>query len=128
MKAFDCKMCGECCYGEGGIFMEVEEQKRIAEYLDLELEDFLSGYTEKRNGRIYAKVGVNNFCIFFKKENGCTIHSVKPARCELWPYYPANVADRETWDTAKLACRGINRDCSFEDFVKESPTGGTTKK
>ncbi|MBT3259808.1 MAG: YkgJ family cysteine cluster protein [Deltaproteobacteria bacterium] len=128
MKAFDCKMCGECCYGEGGIFMEVEEQKRIAEYLGLKLEDFLTGYTEERHGRIYARVGANNFCIFFKKENGCNIHSVKPARCELWPFFPANVADRETWDIAKLACRGINRDCSFEDFVQESPTGGTTKK
>ena len=121
-------MCGECCYGVGGIFMEADEQKRIAEYLDLKLEDFLAGYTEKRNGRIYAGVGSDNFCIFFKNKKGCTIHPVKPARCELWPYFPANVADRETWDVAKLACRGINRDCSFEDFVRESPNGGTIKK
>jgi uncharacterized protein len=128
MKAFDCKMCGECCYGVGGIFMEVDEQKRIAEYLGLKLEDFLTEYTEKRNGRIYAGVGSDNFCIFFKKEHGCTIHPVKPARCELWPFFPANVADPETWDVAKLACRGINRDCSFEDFVRESPKGGTIKK
>ena len=128
MKAFDCKMCGECCYGAGGIFMETDEQKRIAEYLGLKLEDFLAGFTEKRNGRIYAGVGSDNFCIFFKNKKGCTIHSVKPARCELWPYFPANVADRETWDVAKLACRGINRDCSFEDFVRESPNGGTIKK
>lgn len=128
MKAFDCKKCGDCCYGEGGIFMEVEEQKKIAESLNLDLEDFLTEYTQKRNGRTYAKVGADNFCIFFEKGNGCTIHTVKPARCELWPYYPANVADRDTWNHAKLACRGINRECSFEDFVKEAPTGGTTKK
>lgn len=108
--------------------MEADEQKRIAEYLGLKLEDFLAEYTEKRNGRIYAGVGSDNFCIFFKHQKGCTIHTVKPARCELWPYFPANVADRETWDVAKLACRGINRDCSFEDFVKESPNGGNIKK
>ena len=128
MKAFDCKMCGECCYGVGGIFMEVDEQKRIAEYLGLKLEDFLKDYTEKRNGRIYAGVGSDHFCIFFKNKKGCAIHPVKPARCELWPFFPANVADPETWDVAKLACRGINRDCSFEDFVRESPNGGTIKK
>ena len=121
-------MCGECCYGEGGIFMEEEERKRIAEFLGLGLEDFLSEYTEKRNGRIYAKVGADNFCIFFQKGKGCTIHPVKPARCDLWPFFPANVADEETWNNAKLACRGINRDCSFEDFVKASPTGGPPKK
>ena len=22
MKAFDCKMCGDCCYGDGGIFLD----------------------------------------------------------------------------------------------------------
>ncbi len=108
--------------------MEKEERKRIAEFLSLNLEDFLSGYTEKRNGRIYAKVGADNFCIFFKKGKGCAIHPVKPARCVLWPYFPANVADPETWNIAKPACRGINRDCSFEDFVKESRTEGSTKR
>ncbi|MCG6878363.1 MAG: YkgJ family cysteine cluster protein [Deltaproteobacteria bacterium] len=128
MKAFDCKMCGECCHGIGGIFMERDEQIRIARYLGLELEDFLKKYTEKRNGRIYAEVGAEDYCIFFKKETGCSIHTVKPARCRLWPYFPANVADRETWDAAKLACRGINRECSFEDFVKESLSCGNGKK
>ncbi len=121
-------MCGECCYGEGGIFMEAAEQQRDTEYLGLKLEDFMAKYTEKRHGRVYAKVGETNFCIFFQKESGCTIHTVKPARCELWPYFPANVADPETWDTAKLACRGINRDCSFEDFVKASQNGGKKEK
>ena len=120
-------MCGECCYGEGGIFMKTEEQTRIAKFLGLKFEDFLSKFTEERNGRIYAKVGVDNFCIFFKKGKGCAIHPVKPARCELWPYYPANITDRETWDNAKLACRGINRDCSFEEFVKESRTAESQK-
>jgi Fe-S-cluster containining protein len=128
MKAFDCKMCGECCYGEGGIFMEENEQKRIAEHLGLEFGDFLAQYTVELNGRTYAAVGPDNFCIFFRKEKGCTIHTVKPDRCELWPYFPANVADPETWDLAKVACRGINRECSFEDFVKSSPKGGNDEK
>ncbi len=128
MKAFDCKMCGECCYGEGGIFMDTAEQDRVADFVGLKLEDFLEKYTEKRHGRTYARVGATNFCIFFEKEKGCTIHPVKPARCELWPYFPANVADRETWNVAKLACRGINRDCSFEDFVKSSPNAVNKEK
>ena len=128
MKVFDCKMCGECCYGDGGIFMEEDEQKRIAKYMGLGFEEFLAQYTVKRHGRIYAGVGPDNFCIFFRKEKGCTIHTVKPGRCELWPYFPANVADPETWDLAKVACRGINRECSFEDFVKSSPKGGNDEK
>jgi Fe-S-cluster containining protein len=64
--------------------------------------------------------GEDNFCIFYEEGKGCRIHPVKPARCSLWPYYPANVKDRETWEMAKLACRGIDRKCSFEEFVRES--------
>jgi hypothetical protein len=28
--------------------------------------------------------------------------------------------DADNWEMAKDACPGINPDCSFEDFVKES--------
>ena len=120
MTTFDCKMCGDCCYGEGGIFLEDGEDERISRFLRVSLPEFLARFCERRNGRTYLTTGEDRFCIFYEKGKGCTIHPVKPARCSLWPYYPANVADRETWEMAKLACRGINPDCSFEEFVKES--------
>jgi len=115
-------MCGDCCYGKGGIFMNEEEQKRIAVFLKISADDFLSRFCEERNGRIYAKTGEDNFCIFYQRGKGCAIHPVKPARCSLWPYYSANVNDEETYEMAKLACRGINRECSFEEFVRQSKT------
>jgi Fe-S-cluster containining protein len=115
-------MCEDCCYGEGGIFMNVEERKRIAAFLKISSDDFLSRFCEERNGVIYVKTGEDNFCTFYQRGKGCAIHPVKPARCCLWPYYNANVNDKETWDMAKLACRGINRECSFEEFVRQSKT------
>jgi hypothetical protein len=30
------------------------------------------------------------------------------------------VADEENWESVKEACPGINPDCSFEEFVKQS--------
>ena len=120
MKAFECKMCGDCCYGEGGIFLEKEEEDGISKFLGISTADFLSRFCEERNGRIYVKIGEDNFCIFYEKGKGCAIHPVKPARCSLWPYYNANVNDEETWEMAKLACRGIDRECSFEEFVRQS--------
>jgi len=119
MKAFDCKMCGDCCYGEGGIFLEEGEEKRIARFLGIRASDFLVRYCETRNHRTYLATGDDHFCIFYEKGRGCRIHPVKPARCALWPYFPANVNDREAWEEAKDACRGINRECSFEEFVRE---------
>jgi len=113
-------MCGDCCYGEGGIFLEDIEKERISRFLQVHLQDFLMRFCEDRNGRTYITTGEDHFCVFYEKGKGCRIHSVKPARCALWPYYPANVNDRATWEMAKLACRGIDREGSFEDFVKES--------
>ena len=120
MKAFECKMCGACCYGEGGIFLTGEEQVRIAGFLGISVEHFVHEYCETRNRRLYLKVGLDKFCIFYDQEKKCLIHSVKPQRCILWPYYPAIVGDEETWEQAKNGCPGINPDVSFDDFVKEA--------
>ena len=113
-------MCGNCCYGEGGIFVEGEETERIARFLGITPEAFLSRYCEKRHGRFHIKTGPDNYCTFYEKEKNCLIHPVKPERCSLWPFYPAIVTDKENWEMAKEACPGINPDCPFEEFVRQS--------
>jgi Fe-S-cluster containining protein len=120
MKAFKCKMCGQCCYGEGGIKVEGKEIERISRFLGKGPDAFLFRFCERRNGRSYIKTGPDGFCIFFDQEKACLIHPVKPDICSLWPFYPANVKDRETWELAKEACPGINPECSFEEFVRQS--------
>ncbi len=120
-NAFECRMCGDCCYGEGGIFVLDGEKEKIARFLKIDLSRFLKEFCRERNGRTYLKAGKDNFCIFFDHEiKGCGIHPVKPARCDLWPYFPANVNDKDTWELAKTACRGISRDCSFEEFKDQA--------
>ncbi len=120
MKAFDCQMCGECCYGEGGIFVEHDEIESIGPFLGITSKEFLTRFCEQRHGRFYIKTGSDGFCIFFDKEKSCLIHTVKPKRCSLWPFFPAIVGDKENWELAKDACPGISRECSFEAFVRES--------
>jgi len=113
-------MCGDCCFGEGGIYLEDQESERIALFLQTSHDDFLACFCEERNNRTYLKTGRDNFCIFYEMGTGCAIHPVKPGRCSLWPFYRANVEDEETWEMAKWACRGISRECSFEEFVRQS--------
>jgi Fe-S-cluster containining protein len=120
MQAFQCRTCGDCCYGEGGISVEAEEIQRISHFLGINSEDFISRFCEERHGRLYVKTGPDNFCIFYDKEKSCLIHPVKPDRCSLWPFYPAIVNDRENWELAKDACPGINPECSFEAFVRQA--------
>jgi len=119
MKAFDCKMCGDCCYGEGGITLRDEEVGRIADFLGISSTSFMTQYCETRNGRLTIRSGADRFCIFFQ-QRGCRIHPVKPRVCSSWPFYPANVRDEESWELAKDACPGINRDCEFAEFVRQA--------
>jgi Fe-S-cluster containining protein len=120
MKVFECKKCGECCYGEGGILLRPEEIEKIADFLGLTSESFITLQCEERHGRLYIRSGLNGYCAFFDQDRQCLIHPVKPRPCSLWPFYPALLKDRANWNHAKEACPGINPDASFEDFVKAS--------
>lgn len=119
MKAFECSRCGECCYGEGGIFLEDGEGERIAAFLGMDVEGFLETCTEAGRGRHHLKTGPDGYCLFHEPGGGCRIHAVKPARCALWPFFPALLQDPDTWNLAKGSCPGIRQDCSHEDFVRE---------
>lgn len=120
MKAFDCQMCGTCCYGEGGIFVFEAEIEKIANFLGMTSASFAKQYCDEKGGRFSIKTGLNGYCIFYDKEKRCLLHPVKPSPCILWPFYPANLKDAYNWEMAKDACPGINPDCSFEDFVRQS--------
>jgi uncharacterized protein len=120
MRAFECKQCGACCEGEGGIVVQQEEAERIARFLGISAADFLSGWCFFRHGRHYIKTGDDGFCVFFDRERQCTIHPVKPEPCTLWPFYPALLRDPDNWELAKDACPGINPCSSFEEFRNQS--------
>lgn len=120
MKAFECLICGECCFGEGGIFVEEEEKIRIADFLGVSVDEFLSGFCEERNGRIYIRTGQDGFCLYYDQKKSCLIHPVKPDRCSLWPFFPAIVNDKDNWELAKEACPGINPYCPYDEFVRQA--------
>jgi len=113
-------MCGTCCYGKGGIVVEKDDIERISNFLGISSESFIAEYCENRNSKTSIRTETGGACVFFHKEKMCLIHPVKPAVCSLWPFFSANVSDKFNWDMAKDACPGINPDCTFEDFVKQS--------
>ena len=61
MKAFDCKICGACCYGEGGIVVEDDELKKIAHFLRISRDAMISGYCEERHGKRYITTGTDRY-------------------------------------------------------------------
>jgi uncharacterized protein len=120
MRAFECKKCGACCYGKGGILVTRQEMKDIAAFLGTSVESFQEASCETRNAKTYVRIGPDGYCVFFDRERLCLIHPVKPRPCLLWPFYPAMLKDKGSWKAAMDACPGINPDVSHDDFVKEA--------
>ncbi len=120
---FFCRMCGQCCYGEGGITVSPEEIERIAAFLGMESEEFRGSCCEMRYGGVSIKTDGEGKCLFFEIGPGCRIHSVKPERCARWPFYPVLLKDRTAWSEAMDACPGINRNCSHQAFVRQGRDG-----
>ncbi len=116
-EIFECKMCGNCCTGEGGIIVTIEEIKRISSYLDVEEREFIEKFLTKTPEEKYSiKIGEKGYCIFFDPHVGCTIHKVKPDICTAWPFFRGNLEDENSFLMAKEYCPGICRDIEFNKF------------
>lgn len=93
LNNFECKRCGRCCTGEGYVNIGPEECRRIAEYLEISLEEFLDKYTVYREGYdrwLIDGEGEEQPCIFLEyDENGlsaCRIQGeAKPEQCKTFP-------------------------------------------
>ncbi|MBU1741148.1 MAG: YkgJ family cysteine cluster protein [Proteobacteria bacterium] len=126
---FNCQQCGWCCRGEGGIALDEKRVGRLASYLGLPVERLLARFCHRRDGQWYVAAGRDGYCLFFDHSiPGCAVHPVKPEICELWPYFPGNVANREGFEVAKNNCPGIGRDVTHEAFVANARHHGLGPK
>ncbi len=120
---FDCRQCGDCCAGRGGIHVKPREVEEMAALLNMPVEDFCRAYVESSALGPRLMVADNGFCVFLMEGNLCRVHPVKPFICRQWPFLPALLADPDELEHAKGACPGINPECSHEEFVKAALGG-----
>jgi uncharacterized protein len=118
MARFECTICGTCCQGEGGIYMTAKETQRIAEFLALTPQAFLTRYCIEKNGKIYIHVGEDGFC-HFSKQGKCSIHPVKPGPCRKWPFFDAVLKDQANWEVARNSCPALAPFKTLEDFLSD---------
>ncbi|WFS61086.1 YkgJ family cysteine cluster protein [Pseudodesulfovibrio thermohalotolerans] len=116
-NAFECRMCGHCCQGEGGIVMTAKDRERLAAFLGIDVDELVSRYAHTRGGKIHLNVGENNYCVFFKE--GCGVHPGRPDICRAWPYFRGNLIDKTSWEMIQDYCPGVNPDAGHEEFVRQ---------
>lgn len=117
-EAFDCKLCGHCCLGEGGIVVGPKDLTRICAHLNMSPEEFETAYGERRGGKLMIRVKEDTYCIFFEEGKGCSVHVAKPDICRAWPFFRGNIVDKDSLEMAKDFCPGIKADIQHADFAE----------
>jgi len=103
-----CDTCGgACCTGASGyIWVKYLEIEKIADFLNITIEEFASSYLKKvkhRYSLIEKQLDDNNFaCIFFNNElKECSIYDVRPRQCRTFPF----------WETFKNNEKEVKNEC-----------------
>lgn len=117
--AFDCKRCGHCCQGEGGIVLTARDRERLARHLGLGVEAMLASVAESSGGKIRLRAGADGFCVFFVQGQGCGVHPGRPDICRAWPYFRGNLVDASSWEMIQSDCPGVNPAAGHECFVSQ---------
>jgi uncharacterized protein len=112
-------MCGQCCEGVGGIVATLEEQKAMAHFLNLDLTAFQNSFIRQNKDKSFVRNNQDGLCLFFIQDKGCAVHPVKPRTCRAWPFFRGNLMDESSFEMAREYCPGINRQVSFEEFVRQ---------
>ena len=117
--AFDCRLCGHCCKGKGGIVVSGKDLGRLCAFLACSEVDFESRYGQRRNGKLFIRSDETGYCLFFRENAGCGVHEAKPDICRAWPYFRGNLVDSESLELAKDFCPGIPQGQPHAAFVEE---------
>lgn len=83
---YACQRCGNCCRWPGEVPVTDGEITKIAEFLGMELYDFVAEYTELRRNRtgLTIREKDNSECVFLDGIE-CKIQPVKPGHCAGFP-------------------------------------------
>lgn len=107
---FECTRCGNCCTGAPGfVWVNQDEVEAIAEFLQEPAARVEALHTRAVDRRRSLREKANGDCVFFERDKGCTIYSVRPRQCRTWPFWESNVHSPETWERTQRRCPGSGK-------------------
>jgi Fe-S-cluster containining protein len=111
---FTCTQCGNCCTGEpGNTWVSDAEVTKLAARLGLDEAAFRRKYTREawRSGALRSSLidTKSNDCVFYQRGVGCSVYEDRPRQCRTWPFWRANLRERDDWEHAGRSCPGIGK-------------------
>ncbi len=118
MSAFLCKICGDCCKGDGSVFLYPEDIAAIAEHFCLSAQEAVDKYAEHVMLEIVEDTGSylympylilkkNESGCIFSIENLCEIHKLKPYQCKNTPFVSEFFSDNSWRKYLKDNCPAL---------------------
>ena len=86
-EGYDCCSCNNCCRDYNICFND-EDEKRIADFLEMDKKTFHDKYLHKNDGEYVLE----SPCMFLEADGRCRIQDIKPEECVNFPY--TNMPDR----------------------------------
>jgi uncharacterized protein len=107
-----CRRSGNCCAIPGGfVRVDADERAAIAAFLGMDEEAFARRYLRTDGERLVD--GLGHRCVFLddfqggRREAGCSIYPVRPAKCREWPFWPEMLGDEALRQIVLRTCPGI---------------------
>lgn len=101
---FECKTCGQCCRGDGYVWISLDNIEEIAQEKNMNINEFAKKYVRKVGNKYSLIDKPSGDCIFYDPKKGCEIYPVRPLQCQEFPY----------WD-------GIKKDSCLERMIRDCP-------
>lgn len=106
---FKCTECGQCCTGAPGYtWVSEEELIKIAEHLNMTVDECKKKYTRNVKGRLSLLERAQTYDCIFLSGKKCQIYPVRPTQCKTFPWWPTQLKSEADWNEAALYCEGIN--------------------
>jgi len=104
---FQCTRCGHCCTGAPGfVWVNDDEIAAIAAYRGEPIPKLAAFYTRPVGEQRSLRERSNGDCVFYDRQEGCTIYPVRPRQCRTWPFWDSNVATPADWERTCKTCPG----------------------
>jgi Fe-S-cluster containining protein len=120
---FECLRCGGCCSGfSGTVRITDDEIHALALRLHLTDAEFRSNFTRSVGRGVISLIEKENKdCIFFDKEEGCTVYAGRPRQCRTWPFWRSNIYSPDRWKRGGERCPGMDKGRLYvADHIKET--------
>ncbi len=118
---FTCTRCGHCCTGEPGcVWVNDDDLAAIARHRGETVEQVRALYTRGTTRGRTLREKNNGDCVFYDREQGCTIYPVRPPQCRTWPFWESNVATPAAWQRTCEVCPGSGQGelISVEEIIR----------